>query len=161
MHDSIGFDEIAKKFATISPDVFKKMMGEGVKSTTKKFTELMNRLIELTEQEGKFDEKISCLDSLDELNPGHPTPWHYKGVYNYEQKNYEEALKCWDKAYELEKNLVRDGNYNQPFNDDMVENIWFGKSIVLSELGRIEEALTCIDQAIKLNRTETVSWSTK
>ena len=90
MHDSIGFDEIAKKFATISPDVFKKMMGEGVKSTTKKFTELMNRLIELDEQEGKFDEKISCLDSLDELNPGHPTPWHYKGVYNYEQKNYEE-----------------------------------------------------------------------
>ena len=162
MHDSIGFDEIGKKFATLSPDIFKKMMEEGVKSPTKKFTELMNRLIELDGQEGKLDEKISCLDSLDEFaKPGHPAPWYYKGVYNYEQKNYEEALKYLDKAYELEKNLVRDGNYNQQFDDDMVENIWFGKSIALGELGRIEEALTCIDQALKLNRTETVSWSTK
>ncbi len=161
MRDLVGFDEIAKKFATLSPDVFKKTMGEGVKSPTKKFTELMNRLIELDEQEGKFDEKISCLDSLDELKPGHPAPWYYKGVTYTEQENYEEALKCWDKAYELEKNLVRDGNYNQPFNDDMVENIWFGKSIALGELGRHQEALTCIDQAIKLNKTETVSWSTK
>ena len=161
MHDSIEFNEISKKFAKFSPDKFKKMMEEGVKSPTKKFTELMNRLIELDEQEGKLDEKISCLESLDELKPGHPATWYYKGANYTEQKNYEEAIKCWDKAYELEKNLVRDGNYNQQFDDDMVENIWFGKSIALGELGRIEEALTCIDQALKLNRTETVSWSTK
>ena len=26
MHDSIGFDEIGKKFATLSPDIFKKIL---------------------------------------------------------------------------------------------------------------------------------------
>jgi len=35
------------------------------------------------------------------INPDYIEAWHWKGVALYNQGNYEEAIKCFDKALEI------------------------------------------------------------
>jgi len=48
----------------------------------------------------------------------------------------DEALKCYDKAIEINPNYAK---------------AWFNKGIALSKLGRPDEALKCYDKAIEIN----------
>jgi tetratricopeptide (TPR) repeat protein len=62
--------------------------------------------------------------------------WNWKGFILGELERYEEALKCFDEALEINN---KDGN------------IWNNKGLALYQLGRYEEALKCFDEALKIN----------
>ena len=59
---------------------------------------------------------------------------------------YEEALKAYDKAIEL-----------NPKDAD----VWLGKAVALLELGRYEEALKALDKLIELNPKDAAVWVVK
>jgi len=65
--------------------------------------------------------------------------WNNKGQDYYKIGNYEEAIKCYDVALEM--------NNGDPF-------VWNNKGSALRKLGRHSEAIKCYDQAI--NRFPTI-----
>jgi tetratricopeptide (TPR) repeat protein len=66
-----------------------------------------------------------------------------KGVALLNLGNYEEAIKCYDKAIEIEPNNAE---------------AWNNKGIVLGRLSNYEEAIACYDKAIELNPTDGRAW---
>ena len=58
--------------------------------------------------------------------------WNDKGRALYKQGKYEEAIKCFDKAIEIDPNFI---------------SAWELKGGVLDMLGRHEEAQKCFDKA--------------
>lgn len=52
------------------------------------------------------------------------------------QGNYEEAIKCYDKAIELDPNYTF---------------AWSGKGNALSNLGKFEEAIICYDKSLAID----------
>ena len=55
----------------------------------------------------------------------------------FNQGNYQEALKCYDKIIsEIDANYAK---------------AWYGKSVVFIKLGRIKDATNCINKALKLD----------
>ncbi len=58
-----------------------------------------------------------------------------KGVALLNLGNYEEAIKCYDKAIEIEPNNAE---------------AWNNKGIVLGRLSKYEEAIACYDKAIEI-----------
>ena len=65
------------------------------------------------------------------------------GEYYYYQKEYEESRKCWDSLLEI---------------NDKYETAWFGKGVVLVEMGKAEEALPCIEKALVINPEYAPTW---
>jgi len=59
------------------------------------------------------------------------------------QKKYEEAIKCYDKALEI---------------DPAAGDVWHSKGIALFNLGRYEEALACYDEALKFKPDSDSIW---
>jgi len=72
--------------------------------------------------------------------------WTNKGDALYELGRYGEALKCYDKAIEINPNNT---------------TAWNNKGFVLDELVRYEEALKCYDKAIEINPNNTAAWTNK
>jgi len=131
-----NFDKVAARFE--APDDFKKMM---MGNPNKKITELAAELIKLHEEGGKYDEEIRCMDSMiqqDSRLADHFFPWLQKGMLFGIKENYEESVKCYDKAIELGCNVFE---------------LWYGKAMSLAKLGKYEEALTCSEKAIGLDHT--------
>ena len=62
--------------------------------------------------------------------------WHKKGIMALRSKNYEEAMKCFDKALELDPNVA---------------NSWFNKGQVFMHLENYEEAMHCFVKALELD----------
>lgn len=58
--------------------------------------------------------------------------WNDKGRALYEQEKYEEAIKCYDRAIEIDPDLAY---------------VWHSKALALDKLGRDEEAQKCFDKA--------------
>jgi len=80
---------------------------------------------------------------LIEMNPEY---WNNKGDEELRNEKPQEALKCFDKAIELEP--------NEPI-------YWNNKGFALDELKRYEEAIECYDRAIKLNPNNPIYWNNK
>jgi tetratricopeptide (TPR) repeat protein len=80
---------------------------------------------------------------LIEMNPEY---WNNKGNEELRNKKPQEALKCFDKAIELEP--------NNPI-------YWDNKGVALYYLKRYEEAIECYDKAIELNPNEPIYWNNK
>ncbi|MDP2767989.1 MAG: tetratricopeptide repeat protein, partial [Candidatus Methanoperedens sp.] len=64
------------------------------------------------------------------------TKWLDDGNVLLKLKRYEAAIKCYDKAIEIDPNYA---------------SIWFFKGEALAELKRYEEAIKCYDKAIEIN----------
>jgi tetratricopeptide (TPR) repeat protein len=91
----------------------------------------------------KEKETPSDLSSFVELsdfyNPNKPdfsNPWVKRGFILFRDGCYDEALKAFDKAIDLEQECV---------------DAWYGKGISLGELDRHEEAVSAFENVIKLN----------
>ena len=69
-----------------------------------------------------------------------------KGVALVNLNKSEEALKCLDKAIELDS------------NDSLAFKI---KGLALSNLNKYEEAIKCFDESIKLNKNDTSAYLNK
>ena len=68
------------------------------------------------------------------------------GVLAHELDNDEEALKCFNKAIELDPNYAHS---------------WHNKGFTLYILGKFQEALKCINKAIELDTNFIYAWNVK
>jgi len=61
--------------------------------------------------------------------------WISKGTIFTDQYNYEEALKCYDKAIEIDPHNSR---------------AWYSRGMILNTKGKYEEAKKCYNRASEL-----------
>lgn len=61
-------------------------------------------------------------------------------------KKIDEAIKCFDKAIEI--------------NSDGI-SLWNDKAFALVDLGRHDEAIKCFDEVISINPTDELAWHGK
>ena len=62
--------------------------------------------------------------------------WLSKGLTAYNLRNYEEAIKCYNKALELDPNF---------------KEAWFRKGMAIGVLGNYEVAIECHENAIEID----------
>lgn len=105
----------------------------------------------------------------EETVPNDATGWYHKGYELALSGKLREAIKCCDKAVELEPNyvdgwgfkgavLAQSGKHEDAIKcyDTAIEinpkdaGVWNGKGNVLNDLGKYEEAITCFEKAIEL-----------
>jgi Putative Zn-dependent protease, contains TPR repeats len=93
-----------------------------------------------------YEEASQCLGN-NRSNQNCAEIWHSKGLELEKLKRYNEALRCYDKAIQLEPNNA---------------NYWHRKGyVLLIDLKRHEEALRCYDKAIQLEPNNAVYWINK
>jgi len=74
------------------------------------------------------------------------TDWIKKGADLHRQGRFDEAIECYDKAIELDPELV---------------TAWINKAASLHSLGRFDEAIHCCDKAIEQGPGDATAWSNK
>jgi tetratricopeptide (TPR) repeat protein len=99
---------------------------------------------EIEEKLGELDKKIEILEMLG--TPLKAEDYFNRGVGLYHKEKYEEALKAFEKAIEL--------------NPDK-ESAWNNKGATLSKLERYDEALKAHEKAIELNPNHIMALSNK
>ncbi len=72
--------------------------------------------------------------------------WFDKGVALQEDKNYSEALACFQQAIDIKPDFIP---------------AWVYKGICLEQLQRYDEAITCYNQAIQINPNVADLWYNK
>lgn len=83
-----------------------------------------------------YNSAISISDSIISQYGNIPSAYFLKGNAQYNKRNYEEAMKCYDKAIKI----------NPEDN-----KAYFNKGNALNALDKHEEAIECYDKAIKIN----------
>ena len=146
-HEPDPFDEIAKKFATLSPDKFKQRMNEMLVShpneESKKFWEEYSSL---RAKEGEHERKILVLSSILEIYSEDYLAWFEKGRLLGESGNHQEALTCFEKVTELKPDRVVG---------------WANRGYALNLLGKNEESLQYFDKAIEIDPNNFLAWEYK
>ncbi|UXM84179.1 protein kinase domain-containing protein [Methanococcus aeolicus] len=84
---------------------------------------------------GLFD-KVKNIFNKDEDTDEDADTWYNKGNEYYELGKYNEAIKCYDKALQLNPNYAE---------------VWNNKGAALDDLGKYKEAIKCYDKALQLN----------
>ena len=72
--------------------------------------------------------------------------WRNKGSTMYFLGKYDEAIKCYDKAIEIDP-------------DNPV--VWNNKGLALNSLGKYDEAVKCYDKAIEIDPDDADAWNNK
>ncbi|MEQ8189956.1 MAG: tetratricopeptide repeat protein [Candidatus Eremiobacterota bacterium] len=72
--------------------------------------------------------------------------WNNKGNALYKLKKYEEAIKCYDKALEIDPDYAY---------------AWFNKGNALNRLEKDEEAIKCYDKALEIDPNNANAWFCK
>lgn len=108
---------------------------------------------------GRNEDAISVMDSAIEKNPNNPEAWNSKGFTlitiatsdpNSSISRYNESLKAFDKALELNKTI----------NTTNAE-AWRGKGVVYSDLENYSEALKCFNRATEIDPLYGQAWRSK
>lgn len=73
--------------------------------------------------------------------------WHWgnKGLALFNLKRYEEAIRCYDRALEINPELP----------------VWANKGLALGGLKRYEEAIRCYDRGLELDSRDELAWNNK
>ena len=108
---------------------------------------LIIKKVTLQHKQG-INEVISNLtdDIQNKKKPACPYPYNGKGVILYQLGQYEEAIKLFDKAIEINP------NYPEPYTH---------KGLCLTYLKMYEEALECHNKSIKLNPNHSGAYNNK
>ena len=175
------FDEIAREFEGLSPDKFKERMVQHLESNpNEELKKLWSKYIQLREQSGKREEKITVLNDILEIDSENFLAWFEKGRWLGESGKHEEALKCFEKTTELKPDRVL-GWANRGYALDLLgkneESIqyfdkaieldpnnflpWEYKGMALGNLGKFEEAIKCFDKTTELDPKNILSWFRK
>ena len=72
--------------------------------------------------------------------------WSLKGVSHHCLGHFDEAIKCYDKALEINPQLAE---------------AWLNKGISLVKFGRFDDAIKCYDRALEINPQYAETWSNK
>ena len=99
---------------------------------------------ELKKKLDEYGEKIKFLEAFG--TPLEPEDYCNRGVDFYYKKEYELALKAFDKAIEMKPDYAE---------------AWYNKGITLSKLGRYDEALKAFDKAIEIKPNYAEAWYNK
>lgn len=83
--------------------------------------------------EGKYQEAITCYDNALNLDPGNYLVWELKGLALRSQGMYEESITCFDKAIEI---------------DPSQDYAWRDKGELLYTMGYYSDAVLCFERAI-------------
>lgn len=87
-----------------------------------------------------------CTKGL-ELDSKNVWGWWMKASALYVLKRYDDSLKCFDKAIEI---------------DPKFKNAWYDKGILLAKkLSRFEDALKCFDKVLEIDPKFDDAWHTK
>jgi tetratricopeptide (TPR) repeat protein len=91
---------------------------------------------------GRMEQGMACFDQALELDPLSVAIWYNKGVY---LGKAPAALACYQRAL---NNSEYAGDLDWTIRP---EQIWFNMALVLEELGDLEAAGNCYDEALALN----------
>ena len=145
-----------------------------------KFKKLWSKYIQLREQSDKFEEKITVLNDILEIDSENFLAWFEKGRWLGESGKHKEALKCFEKTTELKPDRVL-GWANRGYaldllgkNEESLEYFdkaieldpnnflpWEYKGMALGNLGKFEEAIKCFDKAVEIDPKNILSWFRK
>jgi len=106
--------------------------------------------------------------------------WHNKGIALRKLGKYDEAIKAYDRAIDLDpkyasawnnKGIALDelGKYDEAIKaydkaidlDPKYTSAWYNKGIALDELGKYDEAIKAYDRAIDLDPKDALAWHNK
>jgi tetratricopeptide (TPR) repeat protein len=117
---------------------------------------LHNKGFILGKRESKedLDNALECLEKVLEIDPEHELAWKNKAIILSKiPGRSEEAIKCFDKAIEyFEK---------KPDSQSELARLWAGKGMALSYLKKHDNALVCVDSALKLTNEDAFVWYVK
>lgn len=129
-------------------------------------TERPGELLDLALKSKDLEKKLEYCTKYLELNPNDMDVWNYKGNILSELGRHKEAIQCHEKAAEFidEPSYLIGvvklslGNYEEAINlfDDVLRKkpdyamAWVEKGSALVNLKRSEEAIVCLDKALKL-----------
>ena len=86
----------------------------------------------------KFEEAIRCANKVLEINQGNTDAWILKGLALYNIRKYEEAIESCNKILQIKPNH---------------EVAWYNKACFESKRGNVDNAISCLDKAIQLNKS--------
>ena len=90
---------------------------------------------ESAKEKGILDIVVNYLSTAIELDPHDPYAWHYRAHVYFRKKEYDNAIRDFDKAIQIKFSFY---------------DAWYGKGMVFDTKKQYEEAIKCFDQAIKL-----------
>ncbi|MDP2628768.1 MAG: tetratricopeptide repeat protein [Nanoarchaeota archaeon] len=155
-----------------SIDLNKESVKLVIEGRYKEALEFLNKAIKLTphipqhwnnkgivlEKLGRNKEALKCFKTAEKIN--RKTVFHWQDLGREYLHNGEEnlAIDAFDNALKVDKYYTgkRDYDYN-----NKIMNLLFYKAMALGELKRFEEAINCMDDALKINPGNKIILSTK
>ncbi len=104
---------------------------------------------------GKYQPALACFEAAIKLNPQHLDAWNNKAVALAESGNSREALVVIDQAL-----TMAIPNPSVEVKHRMAK-IYMNKGNILFTQGRVEEAITCYNNAIELHKDYASAWTSK
>ena len=132
-----------------------------------KTSKLYDKAMEF-EKSGNIEQAMKCYDEIIEINSNESMAWRGKGLILNVQEKFDEAIICFDKALEIEPNdkLTLEGK--QDLLDSKIRNDSEDKIYELKKKGldllierNYEDALVCIDEALRTHPNDADLWSSK
>jgi Flp pilus assembly protein TadD len=115
-----------------------------------------------------FEQAIRCYDQIIEINSNEFEAWRGKGLILNVQEKFDEAIICFDKALEIEPNDKLTLESKQNLLDSKIRNDSEDKIYELKKKGldllierNYEDALVCIDEALRTHPNDADLWSSK
>ncbi len=172
------FDELISA-AQMNPEVYNQLMGR-----CDKYIKIKGGSAEAWNSKGsvlvklyRFREAISCFDEAIRIDPNYDLAWSAKAVainslFALQEANLgelKEALKYVGEAIKLNPNSSYAKDLKQAIFEKIQENSvgvplfkeWFGKGCAFWESGKYQEAISCYDEAIKINPKDAFTWYVK
>ena len=94
----------------------------------------------------KYDEAISCYDKVLEKDPKNKWGWINKGLALAELSKQEEAILCLEKATEMYPKSAQ---------------VWYGQGLILNKLNKLENAIVAFDKSIEIKPKFADAWNYK
>lgn len=117
---------------------------------SKGFTLITIASTDTNNSSGRYNESLRAFDKALALNTTTNTTiaesWRGKGVVYSDLERYIEALKCFDKATEI---------------DPLYGQAWRSKGILLLKMGRPEESIRALDKALGIDPSDVDSMTMK
>jgi tetratricopeptide (TPR) repeat protein len=106
-------------------------------------------------KQGKYQPALACFEAAIKMNPQHLDAWNNKAVALAESGNSRESLLVLDQAL-----AMAIPNPSVEVKHRMAK-IYMNKGNILFTQGRVEEAITCYNNAIELHKDYASAWTSK